>query len=97
VFEVEKGTSAEEVNKLLKEASETYLQGILGFETRPLVSTDYVNDPRSGIVDAACTQVIDGTMVKIYVWYDNEYGYSCRLVDLGAYVAKKKAAAAASK
>ncbi|PRW57280.1 type I glyceraldehyde-3-phosphate dehydrogenase [Chlorella sorokiniana] len=68
VFEVARGTSVEEVNALLKEAASTYLQGILGFEERPLVSTDYVNDPRSGIVDAACTQVIDGTMVKIYAW-----------------------------
>lgn len=87
VFEVKKPTTAEEVNALLKEASETYLAGILGFETRPLVSVDYVNDSRSSIVDAACTQVIDGTMVKVYAWYDNEWGYSCRLVDLAAYVA----------
>ncbi|KAF6254120.1 hypothetical protein COO60DRAFT_1703479 [Scenedesmus sp. NREL 46B-D3] len=87
VFEVKKATTAEEVNALLKEASETYLAGILGFETRPLVSVDYVNDSRSSIVDAACTQVIDGTMVKLYAWYDNEWGYSCRLVDLAAHVA----------
>eukprot|EP00879_Flechtneria_rotunda_P016459 GHRR01017223.1.p1 GENE.GHRR01017223.1~~GHRR01017223.1.p1 ORF type:complete len:145 (+),score=36.60 GHRR01017223.1:773-1207(+) len=88
VFEVKKPTTAEEVNALLKEASETYLKGILGFEERPLVSTDFVNDARSGIVDAACTQVIDSTMVKVYAWYDNEWGYSCRLVDLAALVAK---------
>ena len=56
------------VGMLLQEASETYLAGILGYEERPLVSTDYVNDARSSIVDAACTQVIDGTMVKIYAW-----------------------------
>lgn len=74
----------------LQEASETYLAGILGYEERPLVSTDYVNDARSSIVDAACTQVIDKTMVKIYAWYDNEYGYSCRLVDVAAYVAKSQ-------
>jgi glyceraldehyde 3-phosphate dehydrogenase len=55
-------------NCLAQEAADTYLKGILGFEERPLVSTDYVNDPRSGIVDAACTQVIDKTMVKVYVW-----------------------------
>jgi glyceraldehyde 3-phosphate dehydrogenase len=72
VFEVEKPTTAEEVNALLKEASQTYLKGILGYEERPLVSTDYINDNRSGIVDALSTQVIDSTMVKIYAWYDNE-------------------------
>ena len=88
VFEVRRATSAEEVNSLLRAASETGpLAGILGFETRPLVSTDYVNDSRSAIVDAECTQVIDGTLVKIYAWYDNEWGYSCRLVDLAVKVA----------
>ena len=69
VFDVSRATSPEEVNALLAAAAaEGPLKGILGFETRPLVSTDYVNDTRSGIVDAECTQVIDGTMVKIYVW-----------------------------
>lgn len=68
VFEVEKETTAEEVNALLKEAAEGELKGILGYETKPLVSTDYINDPRSGIVDALSTQVIDKTLVKIYVW-----------------------------
>ncbi|GLI67847.1 hypothetical protein VaNZ11_012137 [Volvox africanus] len=87
VFDVKRATSEGEVNQVLKEASETYLKGILGFDEVPKVSTDYVNDPRSSIVDAACTQVIDGTMVKIYAWYDNEYGYSCRMVDLAKYVA----------
>jgi glyceraldehyde 3-phosphate dehydrogenase len=87
VFEVNRETSAEEVNAFLQEAANSYLQGILGFETRPLVSTDYINDPRSSIVDAACTQVIDGTLVKIYAWYDNEFGYSYRLVDLAKHVA----------
>jgi glyceraldehyde 3-phosphate dehydrogenase len=69
VFEVKRATTAEEVNGLLSAAAAGPLKGILGFETRPLVSTDYVNDTRSGIVDADCTQVIDGTMVKIYAWY----------------------------
>ena len=73
VFEVKRATSAEEVNSLLRAAAEGPLRGILGFETAPLVSTDYVNDARNSIVDAECTQVIDGTMVKIYAWYDNEY------------------------
>eukprot|EP00798_Chlamydomonas_sp_ICE-L_P007409 gene7409-537_t len=89
VFNVKKETTSEEVNELLKTASETYLKGILGYEVLPLVSTDYVNDARSSIVDAACTQVIDKCMVKIYAWYDNEYGYSQRLVDLAAIVASK--------
>jgi glyceraldehyde 3-phosphate dehydrogenase len=65
---VERATSAEEVNALLQAAAAGDLRGILGFEERPLVSTDYVNDARSSIVDAACTQVIDGTMVKVYAW-----------------------------
>ena len=72
VFEVKRPTTVEEVNGLLSAAAAGPLKGILGFETRPLVSTDYVNDTRSGIVDADCTQVIAGTMVKIYAWYDNE-------------------------
>ena len=88
VLDVKQPTTVEEVNALLKEASQTYLKGILGFEERPLVSTDYINDPRSGIVDKECTQVIDGTMVKIYVWYDNEMGYSYRNFDVAAMVAK---------
>ena len=88
VFEVEKGTTVEEVNGLLKEASVGALKGILGYEPLPLVSTDYINDTRSGIVDALSTQVIDSTMVKLYVWYDNEMGYSCRFVDVASMVAK---------
>ena len=81
VFEVSRATTAEEVNAVLKAASDR-IPGILGFEERTLVSTDYVNDPRSGVVDAACTMVTDGTMVKIYAWYDNEWGYALRLVDV---------------
>ncbi|KAG7667529.1 hypothetical protein Ndes2526B_g03529 [Nannochloris sp. 'desiccata'] len=89
VFEVNKETTAEEVNALLKAAAqEGDLKGILGFEERPLVSTDYVNDPRAGIVDAACTQVIDKSLVKIYVWYDNEYGYSTQMANTAAMVAR---------
>ncbi|KAL4421151.1 hypothetical protein ABPG77_000786 [Micractinium sp. CCAP 211/92] len=88
VFEVERGTSVEEVNALLKEAADTYLKGVLGYETRPLVSTDYTNERRSGVIDALSTQVIDGSMVKIYAWYDNEMGYSCRFVDVAAMVAR---------
>jgi len=88
VFTVGRDTSAEEVNKLLKDASEGSLKGILGFEDRPLVSTDFTNDNRSSIVDAECTMVVQGNMVKIYAWYDNEWGYSMRMVDLAVKVAK---------
>lgn len=89
VFEVKRPTTATEVNEMLRAASEAGpLKGILGFETRPLVSTDYVGDARSSIVDAECTQVVDGTMVKIYSWYDNEWGYANRLVDLALLVAR---------
>ena len=73
VFQVSRETTAEEVNAALEAASkEGQLEGLLGFETRPLVSSDYVLDCRSAIVDAACTQVIDGTLVKLYAWYQNE-------------------------
>lgn len=88
VFETKRETTVDEVNTLLKEAAETYLKDILGYEERPLVSTDYVNDKRSSIVDALSTQVIDGTLVKIYAWYDNEEGYSRRMVDVTCMVAK---------
>ena len=68
----------------MKAAAEGELAGILGYEERPLVSADYANDTRSTIVDAPSTMVTDGTMLKIYAWYDNELGYSCRMVDLAA-------------
>ena len=86
VFEVARETSVEEVNALLKEASEGPLAGILGYEERPLVSADYTNDPRSSIIDAPSTMVINGTQVKIYAWYDNEMGYAHRLVDVAMMV-----------
>ncbi len=86
VFEVERATSAEEVNALFKAAAEGPLKGILGYETRPLVSADYTNDRRSSIVDAPSTMVINGTQVKIYAWYDNEMGYAHRLVDVALMV-----------
>ena len=88
VFEVERETSAPEVNALLKRAAEGELKGILGYEELPLVSIDYVNDVRSSIVDALSTDVIDGTMVKILAWYDNEVGYANRLVELAHNVAR---------
>lgn len=86
VFEVERATTVEEVNGLLKAASENELLNILGYEERPLVSTDYCGDPRSSIVDALSTMVINGTQVKIYAWYDNEWGYSNRTVELAKLV-----------
>ena len=87
VFEVERPTTAEEVNALFKEAAQGPLNGILGFEDRPLVSTDYVNDPRSSIIDGPSTMVVDGTQLKVLAWYDNEWGYVNRMVDLALKVA----------
>ncbi len=86
VFEVERATTVEEVNQLLKDASENELKGILGFEERPLVSIDYRTDPRSSIIDALSTMVINGTQVKLYAWYDNEWGYANRTVELAKMV-----------
>ncbi|QDH69728.1 ArsJ-associated glyceraldehyde-3-phosphate dehydrogenase [Marilutibacter alkalisoli] len=87
VFEVERATTVEEVNGLLEAASKsTPLAGILGYETRPLVSIDYRSDPRSSIVDALSTRVIHGTQVKIYAWYDNEWGYVSRTAELALKV-----------
>lgn len=86
VFEVERDTTVEEVNGALEAAANGPLKGILGFETRPLVSTDYTNDPRSSIIDAPSTMVVNGTQVKIYAWYDNEWGYACRLADVARMV-----------
>jgi glyceraldehyde 3-phosphate dehydrogenase len=86
VFELKRPTTVEEVNQLFKSASESVLAGILGLETRPLVSADYNNDPRSSIVDALSTMVTDETLLKVYAWYDNEVGYACRMVDLANIV-----------
>jgi len=86
VFEVERETSAEEVNALFQAAADGPLKGILGYETRPLVSCDYVNDPRSSIVDAPSTMVVNGTQVKIFAWYDNEWGYACRMGDIARMI-----------
>jgi glyceraldehyde 3-phosphate dehydrogenase len=87
VFELERAVSVEEVNGALATAAAGPLQGILGYETRPLVSIDYVNDPRSAIVDGLSTLVVNGTQLKVYAWYDNEWGYSCRMADLACHVA----------
>jgi glyceraldehyde 3-phosphate dehydrogenase len=95
VFEVARATSVEEVNELLRAGAEGALYGILGYETRPLVSVDFVNDPRSGVVDALSTMVTDGTQVKVLAWYDNEWGYANRLVELACSVAARLPARAA--
>lgn len=87
VFEVERATNVEEVNALFQSAAEGALAGILGYETRLLVSTDYINDARSAIIDAASTMVVNGTQVKVYAWYDNEWGYACRLADITRMIA----------
>ncbi|ESW61993.1 MAG: glyceraldehyde-3-phosphate dehydrogenase [Rhodobacter sp. CACIA14H1] len=87
VFEVETPTTADAVNALFATAAEGPLKGILGYETRPLVSSDFTNDPRSSIIDAPSTMVVGRTQVKVYAWYDNEWGYACRLADITRMVA----------
>jgi glyceraldehyde 3-phosphate dehydrogenase len=86
VFELDRPTTAAEVNDLFMAAAAGPLAGILGYEHRPLVSADYAGDTRSAIVDGLSTMVTDGTMLKIYAWYDNEMGYACRMVDLACYL-----------
>jgi glyceraldehyde 3-phosphate dehydrogenase len=89
VFEIKQETRVADVNRLFKEASEGVLAGILGYEERPLVSSDFVNDPRSAIVDAQATMVVDGKLVKVLAWYDNEWGYVNRMVDLAIKIAQR--------
>jgi glyceraldehyde 3-phosphate dehydrogenase len=86
VFELKRGTTAEEVNRLFATAAKGSLAGILGYEERPLVSADYARDTRSSVIDALSTMVTDGTMLKVYAWYDNEMGYACRMVDLACHM-----------
>lgn len=87
VFELARPTTVAEVNGLLRTAAEGPLNGILGFETRPLVSSDFTNDPRSAVIDGPSTMVVNGTQLKLYAWYDNEWGYVCRLADIARMVA----------
>jgi glyceraldehyde 3-phosphate dehydrogenase len=87
VFELERAVSVDEVNDAFTTAATGPLQGILGVETRPLVSVDYLNDSRSSIIDALSTMVVNGTQLKVFAWYDNEWGYSCRMADLACHVA----------
>ena len=88
VFEVARPTTIDEINGWMEEAAKTHLKDILGFETKPLVSIDYRTDPRSCIVDALSTMVINNTQVKMYLWYDNEWGYANRTADIVKFVAK---------
>lgn len=90
VFELQRATTVDEVNRLLQQAAETELQGILGYEERPLVSVDYKTDPRSCIVDALSTMVVNDTQLKLYLWYDNEWGYANRTVELVRMVAAQE-------
>ena len=86
VIELKQSVTVEQVNAAFKAAAEGLLEGILGYEERPLVSCDYTNDNRSSIVDALSTMVVDGNQLKVFAWYDNEWGYSCRMADLTCHV-----------
>ena len=86
VFELQRAVTVEEVNGLFEQAAKGSLAGILGYETRPLVSVDYAQDTRSAVIDALSTMVTDSTMLKVYAWYDNEMGYACRMVDLACHL-----------
>jgi glyceraldehyde 3-phosphate dehydrogenase len=88
VFEAARPVTADEVNGYFRDAAAGALKGVLGYEERPLVSVDYLNDPRSSIVDAPSTMVIDGTQVKVLAWYDNEWGYVNRMMELARTIAR---------
>ncbi|GEN28777.1 glyceraldehyde-3-phosphate dehydrogenase [Halovibrio variabilis] len=92
VFELEREVTVEEVNQALKAAADGELAGILGYEERPLVSIDYRTDPRSSIIDALSTMVINGTQLKLYAWYDNEWGYANRTAELALMVGNEQVA-----
>jgi glyceraldehyde 3-phosphate dehydrogenase len=87
--DVSRETTVDEINEAFKTAASGPMKGILGVSDEPLVSTDFRGDSRSSIIDAASTMVIGGTMVKVIAWYDNEWGYSCRVADLIGYVAAR--------
>ena len=89
VAEVERDTTKEEVNAALRAAADGPMKGILGVSDEPLVSVDYTGDPRSSVVDALSTAVMNKRMVKVLAWYDNEWGYSARVVDLTAYIGER--------
>ncbi len=88
VAELERSVTKEEINAALKQAAEGELRGVMAYSEEPLVSRDYNGDPHSAIVDSLCTMVLDGNLIKIMAWYDNEWGYSCRVVDLAAYITR---------
>ena len=89
VAEIKKKTTVEEVNNIFKEASQNQLKGILAFEDKPLVSTDFIGNPYSAIVDSQMTRLEEGNLVKILAWYDNEWGYACRLAEMAEYIGRK--------
>ena len=89
VCTVTKSTSVDEVNHVLEEASKTTLKGILGFTMEPLVSSDFKGSSMSGVIDGLITNVVEGVFIKVLSWYDNEWGYSCRVADLADYLRKK--------
>jgi glyceraldehyde 3-phosphate dehydrogenase len=86
VFELDRATTVDEVNALFAAAASGPLAGILGFEERPLVSSDFTNDPRSAIIDGPSTMVVNGTQAKVYAWYDNEWAYTCRMADIARMI-----------
>ena len=88
VAEIGKNATVEEINAALKEAAEGKMKGILGYCDEPLVSIDYLGNPHSSIVDGRSTMVLDGNLIKVLSWYDNEWGFSCRMIDLVKLVAK---------
>jgi glyceraldehyde 3-phosphate dehydrogenase len=88
VAEIEKDATVEEINAALKEAAEGKMKGILAYSDEPLVSIDYLGNPHSSIVDGKSTMVIEGNLIKVLSWYDNEWGFSCRMIDLLKLVAK---------
>jgi glyceraldehyde 3-phosphate dehydrogenase len=96
VVEVEKDTTADEVNAAFRAAAEGPMKGVLGLSDEPLVSIDYTGNSNSSTVDAQSTAVMQGRMVKVLSWYDNEWGYSCRVVDLASFVGEKLPAKAGS-
>jgi glyceraldehyde 3-phosphate dehydrogenase len=89
VAEMERSVSVEELNAALRAAAEGPMRGVLYYEERPLVSTDFIRHPGSSIVDAAVTTVVDGTLAKSLAWYDNEWGYACRIGDICAMFAER--------
>ena len=89
VFELQRGVTVDEINQLMSDAAQGELKGILGYEERPLVSVDYKTDARSSIVDALSTMVVNDTQLKMYLWYDNEWGYVCRTAELVSLVGIK--------